>query len=85
MNEILKAKLMTNSQLLELLLTSIKSYRKNAVESVNRNSHMNDLDGKFNLSQNETDALLVDFANYVAYNMGIDYGLKTEDLKKHPD
>ena len=57
-------------------------YRKNAVDSINRNRHMNTLGGKCSLSQQEIDALLTDFINACGVNQEIDFALYTKDLEK---
>ena len=73
---------MTKAELLKYLEKRAKDYRKNCVDSINRNSHMNETSGKFNLDQNSIDAILTDFINYIGIHQGIDYAMYTEDLRK---
>ena len=42
---------------------------------------MNNLKGECSISQDDVDAVLVDFINNIAVKRGIDYGLYTEDIK----
>lgn len=55
-------------------------YRKIAVDSINRNDHMNSMDGKCRLTQDEVDAMLTDFVNYCGAQLCLDYGMYTKDL-----
>lgn len=71
---------MTKIELLELLKNHIVDYREKAVDHINRNRHMNALGGMCNLSQEEVDALLIDFLNFVGMKMGVDYAMYTMDL-----
>lgn len=71
---------MTVIEYLKLLEQTAKQYRAHAIGSITRNKHMNRLDGKCDLAQNEIDAVLVDFINYCGLCAGGDYGLKAEDL-----
>lgn len=71
---------MTKIQLLEYLTRMAKEYRKDCQNSVNRNKHMNDLNGNFELNQNSIDALLTDFINMIGVNQGVDYALYSKDL-----
>jgi hypothetical protein len=41
---------------------------------------MNAIDGKCRLTQDEIDAVLTDYINYVAFHFGIDYGMYAKDL-----
>jgi len=71
---------MKTIELLELLTTHATNYREIAKQSVMRNAHMNNLTFDDTIQQPHVDAILTDFINYVAANMGVDYGLYTEDL-----
>ena len=81
---------MSKIDLLKLITTDAKNYCDDAAESLERNTHMNDLSfeelkqflalGPV-ISQKIIDALLVDFINSVAANQGVDYGLYTSDLR----
>ncbi len=71
---------MTVLEYLQLLEQTAKLYRDHAISSIARNKHMNRLDGICDLTQNEIDAVLVDFINYCALCSGGDYGLKASDL-----
>lgn len=56
-------------------------YRKDAAKSIERNRHMNSIEEGEIVQQRHIDALLVDYINYSAALVGIDYALYTEDLK----
>lgn len=73
---------MTRGQLCKLIKRTMKDYRTDAIASVARNKHMNNLKGKVSvLTQDLVDALLVDFLNYFALRVGgMDYGMYTSDL-----
>lgn len=71
---------MTVLEYLQLLEQTAKLYRDHAISSIARNKHMNRLDGICDLTQNEIDAVLVDFINYCGMCSGGDYGLKASDL-----
>ena len=79
MNTVL-APIVTRADLLNYLTEKAKDYRLDAVKSINRNRHMNDLDRVTKVSQKVVDALLVDFINYVGTQQCVDYGLYTKDL-----
>lgn len=70
------------TEFLELMHSRAKSYRLDAVKSINRNSHMNSLGGKCELDQDQIDAVLTDFINFNGMKMGCDYGLFACDLAK---
>jgi len=72
---------MSVKELLDLLTEEAKVYRKNSVNSINRNSHMNNSVGKCSISQDDVDAILVDFINHIGVRRWVDYGLYTRDLK----
>ena len=74
---------MTKIQLLEMLTNRAKGYRLNAVDSINRNRHMNDISNLSEMpDQHVVDAILVDFINSVGAAQGVDYGLYTQDLNQ---
>ena len=66
-------------EVLDKLATYARFYREDAVESVKRNSHMNEATGN-TIDQKDVDALLVDFINYIASRHGVDYAMYVEDL-----
>jgi hypothetical protein len=72
---------MTKIQLLEYLEKMAREYRKDCVNSINRNQHMNELGGKFDLKQNTIDAILVDFINKIGIHQGVDYAMYAKDLE----
>jgi hypothetical protein len=57
-----------------------KSYRKDAIKSVERNRHMNQIEEGEQLQQRHIDAVLVDFINYIGAKHGIDFALYTKDV-----
>ena len=73
---------MNRGEFLDLLTKFAQDYRERAVASVSRNKHMNELGGQCDLSQDEVDALLTDFINFIGVTQGVDYGLYASDLKK---
>lgn len=83
---------MTRGELLTLLTEEAKQYCIQAMASIERNRHANDLSKKElkklkknqKLTQRMIDALLVDFINVVGVGQGIDYALYTKDLKETP-
>lgn len=72
---------MTNGDLLNLITTHAKNYRKDAAKSVLRNNHMNDIAKSDKIPQKVIDALLVDFVNFVGMQHCMDWGLYTIDLQ----
>lgn len=80
---------MTRGKLLNLLTKEAKRYRRQALASIERNGHMNDLSQKDlmrlkrdrQLTQRVIDALLVDFINIVGVGQCLDYGLYTKNIK----
>lgn len=66
--------------LLKLMTNYAKRYSPDAVESVKRNSHMNDLTPTSKVDKEVVDAVLVDFINFIGVNYCIDYALCTGDL-----
>ena len=72
---------MTNGEFLEKATNHAKDYRLVSNESINRNTHMNDIT-VINLPQEVIDAVLVDFINFMGAKYGVDYGLYTKDIQK---
>lgn len=75
---------MNRGQLITWIKNRAVSYRKNAIESIQRNRHMNNLGGRCKLNQDEVDALLTDFINYCGVQQGIDYAMYARDLATDP-
>ena len=71
---------MTKIDLLDMMKKYADEYRESANASVKRNKHMNCATGS-PIPQEDVDALLVDFINYVGVKQGVDYALYTNDLK----
>ena len=71
---------MNRGELIEWIKNRAVEYRKDAVASINRNSHMNLLNGRCKLTQDEIDALLTDFVNSCGAQQGLDYGMYAIDL-----
>jgi hypothetical protein len=71
---------MTALELLDLLTTQAKVYRKDAGALVLTNKHMNEMNWDEQIDQRHIDAILVDFINHIAGRHGIDYALYTKDL-----
>ena len=57
------------------------TYRLGALKSIRRNEHMNKHTGT-DLAQDDIDAILVDFINYIGALHGVDFALYTSDLYK---
>lgn len=80
---------MTRGKLLNLLTEEAKEYRREALLSIKRNRYMNKLSEKDlaklqknrKLIQKTTDALLVDFINFVGVGQCVNYGLHTKHLE----
>jgi len=72
---------MNKITLLEMLTRDAAGYSLIAKESIMRNNHMNDIT-EINIKEDEINALLVDFINYIGMKQGVDYGLYTTDFKK---
>ena len=70
---------MTRKDLLFMLAENAKEYRKDALASIRRNSHMNKATGA-DIDQRDIDALLVDFVNFVGMRQCMDFGMYTKDL-----
>lgn len=70
---------MTKIELLEMMTKNAKDYRSTAMESVARNSHMNDATGSA-IDQKDIDAILTDFINYVGVKQCVDFALYATDL-----
>lgn len=73
---------MNKIELLTYLTNTAKVYRPDAVASVLRNRHMNQIADSEYPHQNVVDAVLVDFINYIGTRNGIDYALYTKDLSE---
>lgn len=67
--------------LLNMLTEYAKKYHETAPASIVRNHHMNDLQTNDVIEQSHTDAVLVDFINFIGAKHGVDYALYTSDLK----
>lgn len=72
---------MTSIDLIEWIRCRAVDYRLKAVASINRNSHMNQLNGMCRMNQFEVDAVLADFVNFCGSHQGIDYAMYASDLK----
>lgn len=71
---------MTTLDVLQILTKEAKDYRTKCVESINRNSHMNNSKGQCSIRQEDVDSVLVDFINNIATKRWIDYALYTKDI-----
>lgn len=72
---------MKSIDLLEMLTADAKQYRKTATQSVVANRHMNNLPHT-TVPQDIVDAVLVDYINYIANKLCVDYALYTKDLEE---
>jgi len=81
--------MMTRGELLKMLERKAKIYRLEALKSIERSRHMNNLSARDfsrlkkeqRLIQKTIDALLVDFINAIGADQSLDYGLYTKHLK----
>lgn len=73
---------MKSIELLDMLKEDAKIYRKDSLQSLARNSHMNEVRRVDLIKQPVIDAVLVDFINFVASKHCVDYSLYTKDLEK---
>ena len=71
---------MNRGELIGWVKNRAVEYRDQSVDSIKRNSHMNDLGGECRLTQTEVDALLTDFVNFCGVHQGIDYGMHATNL-----
>lgn len=55
-------------------------YREESIDSLQRNSHMHNASGAPN--QEDIDAVLIDFINFIGRKYGVDYGMYAEDLEQ---
>ncbi len=73
---------MNNGELLNLIVKHAKEYTKqNVMESIARNKHMNNYGGQ-PVDKMTSDAIIVDFLNFIGYQHGMDLGLYTSDLSE---
>ena len=72
---------MTSGDYMKRLDDFAKQYcKQNVNESVIRNKHMNKLKGDEIISKDISDAIIVDFINFVGSKFCLDYGMYTIDL-----
>ena len=65
---------------IDILIEFAKKYSADAPDSVYRNRHMNRLRDK--VGREVTDAVVVDFINFIAMRHGIDLALYVEDIDR---
>ena len=70
---------MTRGELLDYLAEMAVEYAPKCDDSITRNVHMNGL-YENTLVQEEIDAILIDFVNYIGTDQGLDYGMYVKDL-----
>lgn len=71
---------MPKVNLKHLQQTVLDVYSKDALQCIQRNTHMNDYDGSSVFSQENAEAVLVGFVNYAC--IPLDLALYTSDLKE---
>lgn len=74
---------MTKGELMNMLVGYAKEYAEDAPNSTLRNEHMNELkrDNYYVVpSRITTDAVIVDFVNFIGMRQGMDLGFYTKDL-----
>lgn len=72
---------MKTIEVLETLADGAKKYAKDAQASLKRNNHMNEINDRNLPTQEQIDAVLVDFINFVGVRCGVDYAMYTKDLR----
>lgn len=78
----IKENCMTRGQYVERMVEFAKEYiKRDAIASIRRNSHMNNCCDKKYIDQDVVDAVLVDYINFTAMKMCMDWGLYTKDLR----
>jgi len=70
---------MTNGELMKMLIKHAKDYAPGCAESVVRNKHMNVFQAD-DIEREVSDAIIVDFLNFIGGRHGMDLGLGTEGL-----
>jgi hypothetical protein len=73
---------MKTVEILEALTNYAKVYIKGAAQSVIRNNHMNQLGENDAITQEQIEAVVVDFINFIGVSNGVDYALYTRDIKQ---
>lgn len=75
---------MSKIEYLTIATKFVMDYRLGAMESIRRNAYMNNHTGK-DIAQDDVDAILVDFINFIAAKNGVDLALYTKDIstQKH--
>lgn len=73
---------MTPISLLDKIHKHLQDYRPEAIASIRRNSHMNEITADTQIEQKVVDAILVDFINFVGMQYCVDYAMYTCDLKQ---
>ena len=83
---------MTKGDYMKMIEADARDYiAQDVIRSILRNSHMNDLKVDEAVQvlakvpkefmKNLTEAIIVDFINFLGYKQGLDYGMYTYDLK----
>ena len=83
---------MNKGEYMKMIEADARDYvAQDVIRSILRNSHMNNLkvdeavkilaNVPKDFMKNLTDAILVDFINFLGYKQGLDYGMYTYDLK----
>lgn len=68
-------------ELMKWLEEACKKYRLNATKSIKKNKALNEYSGD-EIKQQDVDAILVDFINFIGYAHGVNYDLNTKDLNE---
>lgn len=67
-------------ELLEVIKRHVFVYQPDAMASIRRNKHMNDVPASMEIDPRVVDAVLIDFLNFVGAQYGVDYAINTCDL-----
>lgn len=74
---------MSNGELIARIIKLAQHYCQVGASSVAANDHMNKLTPETQPSQQQLEAVVVDFTNYLGYNLcGLDAALYTEDVQE---
>lgn len=76
---------MRKIELIKFVKDAAVRYSTKMVDSVENNRHMNELTERLDLTQDQVDAILVDFVNYIAMEQWVDYAMYARDFEVERD
>jgi hypothetical protein len=78
----MKEREMTKIDLLKMITNYAVEYSEDVENSIHRNNHMNNIKETDKIDKRISDAILVDFINFIGMKQCVDYCLYTSDFKK---